>query len=101
VAAEIEQGARLVVYTFVVSVVIMSFKRSPGVKLVRAGENRALKGLPYTLISLLAGWWGIPWGPFWTVKGDRQQHAGRDGRNGRLPQVARLISPPRVRVWAI
>ena len=21
----------------------------------------------YTLISLLAGWWGIPWGPIYTI----------------------------------
>jgi len=36
--------------------------------LVRAGENRILKGLPWTLITLLVGWWGIPWGPINTVR---------------------------------
>jgi len=24
--------------------------------------------LPWTGLSLLAGWWGIPWGPIWTVQ---------------------------------
>ena len=37
---------------------------------------RAAKGLPYTLISLLAGWWGIPWGPIWTVMTVVQNFAG-------------------------
>jgi hypothetical protein len=27
---------------------------------------RVLQGLPYTLISLVLGWWGIPWGLIFT-----------------------------------
>lgn len=25
------------------------------------------KGLGFTLLSLLFGWWGIPWGPIYTI----------------------------------
>jgi lipopolysaccharide export LptBFGC system permease protein LptF len=35
---------------------------------VRAGENRVLKGLGFSLLSFLLGWWGIPWGPIYTVQ---------------------------------
>jgi hypothetical protein len=64
----IANGARLVVYQYCVSALFVSFKRSSGVKLIRPDQNPAIVGLPYTLISLVAGWWGIPWGPFWTIK---------------------------------
>jgi hypothetical protein len=63
---EIERGARFVVYQWAVSVLIMSFKRNSGVVYVKAGENAAMKSLPWTLLSLFLGWWGIPWGFIYT-----------------------------------
>jgi hypothetical protein len=27
-----------------------------------------MKGLPFSLLSLFLGWWGIPWGPIYTVQ---------------------------------
>jgi hypothetical protein len=66
-AQEIAAGARLVVYEYVVSVVILTFRRSSGVKFVRAGESRLFRGLPYVLLTLCLGWWGIPWGPLFSV----------------------------------
>lgn len=59
---------RFVMYQYVVSLGIVSFKRSSGVKMIPAGGSRFLPGLPYTLVSLVAGWWGIPWGPLWTIQ---------------------------------
>ena len=59
---------RLVVYQYCISVVILSFKRTSGVKVIAPGKNAVLPGLPYTLISLIFGWWGIPWGPWWTIR---------------------------------
>jgi hypothetical protein len=34
---------------------------------LRGGENGAGQAISYSLISLVAGWWGIPWGPIWTI----------------------------------
>ncbi|MFL5243975.1 MAG: hypothetical protein ACJ8FY_17880 [Gemmataceae bacterium] len=34
--------------------------------LLGPGERGILKGLPYSLISLLCGWWGLPWGVIYT-----------------------------------
>jgi hypothetical protein len=59
---------RLVVYQYCISVVILSFRRTSGVKVIAPGQNAVLPGLPYTLISLIFGWWGIPWGPWWTIR---------------------------------
>lgn len=60
--------ARLVVFHYCISIVILTFKRVSDIKVIPAGRSRLLAGLPYTLITLVAGWWGIPWGPIWTIQ---------------------------------
>ena len=65
---EIQRGAKLVCYQYCISIVVMTFRRSSDVYYIPAGENAVAKGLPWTLLSLVAGWWGIPWGPIFTVQ---------------------------------
>jgi len=65
---EIQRGAKLVAYQYCVSVLVITFRRSSDVYFVPAGESAVSKGLPWTLLSLVAGWWGIPWGPIFTVQ---------------------------------
>ena len=64
---ELDHGARFVIYEYAVSIVVMTFKRSSDIYFVRAGENGMVKGLPFTFISFFFGWWGIPWGPIYTI----------------------------------
>jgi hypothetical protein len=66
---EVQQGGRFVVYTFVVSVILMTFKRSSAVHYFRPHMGSVGPGLKYTLITLLFGWWGIPWGPIYSIGG--------------------------------
>jgi len=61
------QGGRFVFYQYCISVVFMSFKRSSNIHFVQAGESSAKKGLSFTALSLVVGWWGFPWGPIWTI----------------------------------
>ena len=63
----IAAGGRVVRFQYAISVVVLSFKRSSPIMLIRPGESALVKGIPYCLISLVAGWWGIPWGPIWTI----------------------------------
>jgi hypothetical protein len=65
---EINKGARFRTYLFCVSVVIMSFKRSSDVYFVRSGQYELGPMLGYTFLSSIAGWWGIPWGPIYTLE---------------------------------
>jgi hypothetical protein len=65
-AAEIQGGAKVVVFQYCISVVILTFKRSTDPYLIRRGESAFVKGLPWTLVSLTFGWWGIPWGFIYT-----------------------------------
>ena len=65
---EIQQGGKLVCYQYCISIVVMSFRRSSDVYFIRAGESAVKKGLPWTLLTLVAGWWGIPWGPIFSIQ---------------------------------
>jgi hypothetical protein len=64
---QLAQGAKFVVYEYTVSILIMTFRRSSDVHYIRPNESALVKGLPYTLLTLFAGWWGIPWGPIYSV----------------------------------
>lgn len=65
--AAISGGARFVVFPYCESWILVSFKRATDPILVRPGESRLrVAGAPI-VHSLLFGWWGIPWGPFWTI----------------------------------
>src|SRR5215472_15935622 len=63
----LERGGRVVVFQYCVSLLVVSLKRSSPMMLIKPGESAFAKGVPYSLISLFAGWWGIPWGPIWTL----------------------------------
>jgi hypothetical protein len=64
---EIEQGGKFVQYQYCISLVAVSLKRFSKVTYVAPGESAVSKSLPFILLSLLLGWWGIPWGPIWTI----------------------------------
>ena len=65
---ELQRGAKFVLFQYCVSVIVVTFRRSSDIYFVRQGENAVVKGLPFTLLSLVAGWWGIPWGPIYTIQ---------------------------------
>ncbi len=65
--AELERGGRVVTFDWAVSVCVITFTRSSVPHLVRAGEGTFAKALPYTLLTLLVGWWALPLGPLLTI----------------------------------
>lgn len=65
---EIDRGGRLVIYTYCVSIVILTFKRPTAIYFVRAGQSPVTQGLPFALVTLLFGWWGFPWGPIYSIE---------------------------------
>ena len=65
--AEVRQGARFVVFEFVLSFLLITRRKTSAVFFIRPGENIFWKSLPYNLLTLAAGWWAIPWGPAFTV----------------------------------
>jgi hypothetical protein len=67
VADELQRGAKFVIYQYCISVIIMTFRRPSNIYFVRAGQSAVAKGLGFSAISLLFGWWGLPWGPIYTI----------------------------------
>jgi len=65
---EIGRGARFVFFQYCISIVVLTFRRASDIYFLRQGESAVTKGLPFTLLSLVAGWWGIPWGPIYTIQ---------------------------------
>jgi len=66
-SAELERGGKFVMYQYCISIILMTFRRPSSIYFVPAGKSAAVKGVGFTLLSLLLGWWGLPWGPIYTV----------------------------------
>jgi len=63
---ELRKGAKFVIYQYAVSALIVSFKRPSDIYFIRSGQSAIVPGLKYSLLSLVVGWWGIPWGIIYT-----------------------------------
>jgi hypothetical protein len=59
-------GGRLVFYEYCISLLFITLRRTSRLHYLRPGESGLMKGLPYTCLTLLLGWWGIPWGIIYT-----------------------------------
>ena len=68
VQLELQQGARFVMYQYCVSLLVITLKRPSSIYFIRPGEGSVGRGLGFSGISLLLGWWGFPWGPIYTVQ---------------------------------
>lgn len=62
----VRDGGKFVIYQYCFSILIMTFRRSSSIYYIPPRGNGFLKHLPFTLISLIVGWWGIPWGFIYT-----------------------------------
>lgn len=73
---EVVKGGQFIYYPFVISLLVVTFKRTSGVYLVRGNESSRAKGLPFIVLSALFGWWGIPFGPKHTLESIRTNLKG-------------------------
>ena len=64
---ELQSGGKFVMFQYCISIIILTFRRSSDVYFIKNGEGTFGKSLFYTLVSLLLGWWGFPWGPIYTI----------------------------------
>ena len=65
---EIQRGGKFVFFQYCISILILTFRRPSDIYFVRPGESAIAKGLPFIVLTLFAGWWGIPWGPIYSVQ---------------------------------
>lgn len=64
---EIACGARFVQFPWCVSLVVVSLRQSSPIYFIKNGESAFWKALPFTLISFVFGWWGLPFGIYYTL----------------------------------
>ena len=66
---EIKPETEMVAYTYVISIIVLTFRRSTRYYFKEAEKGKALAAkILCILCNLTVGWWGIPWGPIWTIK---------------------------------
>lgn len=73
---EVNNGGRFIYFSYTLSLIVVTFKRTSDVYLVHANENAVSKGLPFTILSFLFGWWGFPFGPKYTFESLRTNFKG-------------------------
>jgi len=88
---EIQRGAKFVQYQYCISILVMTFKRYSKVTYIAPEEGAVVKGLGFTLLTLVAGWWGIPWGPIWTIEA---LWVNLRGGKDLTPEIAARLSMP-------
>ena len=64
--SQLAAGGRFVFYEFCISFILLTLRRQSAVCFLRAGDRGIVRGLPYCLLSLFFGWWGVPWGIIYT-----------------------------------
>ena len=89
---ELQRGGRFVIFQYAISIIIMSFRRASDIYFIRAGEKTTSKSIGFTILTLLAGWWGIPFGPIFTVQALVTNCRG--GRDVTKEVAASLSRPP-------
>jgi len=66
-AYDIDHGVRFVAYRFAIGAFRISFLGTSAAKRIEPGQSRRLRGLPYSLVSLIFGWWSLV-GPIFTIR---------------------------------
>jgi len=64
--ALLASGARFVFFEYCISCLIFTSRRPTDIELLPAGEHGWVRSLPFTVVSVLLGWWGVPWGLIYT-----------------------------------
>jgi len=65
---EIKRGGKFVTFQYTISVIFFTFKETSSIYLIKGSESSVFKGLRFTLLTFFLGWWGIPWGPIYTIQ---------------------------------
>lgn len=67
ILSQIEDGARFITYGYCISILALTFRPVSIPYFIKKGEKRNKYQLKYNILTLLFGWWGIPWGPIYSV----------------------------------
>lgn len=91
VVSGVTAGGRLVVFQYVFSLLVISFRRNTPIHYLPPGSTGVGPAFRWSLIPLCFGWWGIPWGIIFTIGAVWRNTAG--GVDVTEPILAQLIGP--------
>lgn len=69
--AELKQkvaaGAKFVTFEYTISIVVATFKRPTSIYFIDVNESTAKHSWHLSTLTAIMGWWGVPWGPIYTI----------------------------------
>ena len=81
----VDNGARFVRFSVCYSYIFFTSRVETDIFLVRSYPSALWVGARYTLMTLLLGWWGIPFGPIHTIKALATNFRGGEDVTGFVP----------------
>lgn len=63
----VNEGGRFVHFPYTISLVLMTLRRSSSIYFIRPEESSFKYSYKHVGTNLVMGWWGIPWGPIYTI----------------------------------
>lgn len=91
IADEIAAGGRFVLFQYAISLIVITFRRSSPIVYLAPGQSGVLPAFGWSMIPLFFGWWGIPWGPIYSIGALWRNSAG--GVDVTEPILAQLVGP--------
>jgi len=64
---ELQTGAKFVIFEYCISIIIVTFRRGSDIYFIKSGKPAFKHAFPFILITMFFGWWGIPWGPIYSI----------------------------------
>ena len=63
----VNQGGKFVMYKYCISILIASFNNPTDIYFIKPNESSIKPAIGFLFTNLILGWWGIPWGPIYTI----------------------------------
>jgi hypothetical protein len=91
IVEEVAAGGRFVIYQYVFSIILLSFRRSSPITYIPPGRSGVGPAFGWSFLSMTLGWWGFPWGIIYTIGALWRNAAG--GVDVTEPILASWIGP--------
>ncbi|HEU4497621.1 MAG TPA: hypothetical protein VFR70_11265 [Flavobacterium sp.] len=72
----VSQGAEFVYFPYTISLVVVTLKRASSIYFIRPQEGKFKYSYKHFGVNALLGWWGLPWGPVYTIGSMYHQLSG-------------------------
>jgi hypothetical protein len=68
IRSRVAAGARLVRFEICLSFLFVTIRRQSPLYITESWQDRYLRGFCYSVLALVLGLWGVPWGLIWTPR---------------------------------